>query len=221
MDDSPDEVKIIQLDDYREGSETTSIEFGNKDSDWDDQDSIRVPGGTKKQIRWIRVREFYMKNQDVNLSQLAAKFKISVGSISKKAAEEDWKNKRKTYYLQTSQALEENHADMLVKHRLDHASLTGGVVSIIQDIIDEIKEHGFVKSDGSPITSSMTKVEIANTLAMAAFKASEGDRLNLGLKPGDTAAQEVKDQTLEILQRELVPEKIPVNNEGRALGTAS
>jgi len=236
MDDdsfSGDDKKVIQLDDYRnDGPEIgadsepqePSGDFGDPIPQEEDFDYVREPGKGKnghRPIRWLRVREFYMKNQDVNFSQVAAKYGIALGNLCSRARKEDWKNKRRVYYLETSQLLDANHADLLVKHRLEHANVTGGVIRILQAIVNEIEKEGFLKADGSEITSTMTRVEIASTLALAALKASEGDRLNLGLKPGETSSEEAKDSTLIIETRELVPEKVPVNQEGRALKDAS
>jgi hypothetical protein len=88
MDDSfssPGDDKVIQLDDYRNGYDGPEIgadsepqepsgDFGDPIPQEEDFDYVREPGKGKnghRPIRWLRVREFYMKGKERRLEKQA------------------------------------------------------------------------------------------------------------------------------------------------------
>lgn len=186
-----------------------------------EEETVVYFGKVQKKVNWLKVRTFYIMNPDVNITQTAKKFGLSITGVHKKATKEGWKDLRAANYSGSQEILEDQIADKIVQARIQHSIMTGGVVRILQKLVNEIETYGFVKADGSEITSTMTKAEILLSLSNAAMKASEADRLNLGLKPGDVGDDEHKETTLEIIQRTLSPEKIKVNEEGRVLDSDS
>lgn len=175
-------------------------------------------GGGRKGINWLAVRTYYVTNPEATHEECSKRFGVSVRSVESHASKEGWAEQRSGQLREADKQLRDANAGKIAENRVLHCKVTGGALRILEKIITEIERNGFVKADGTAVESSMSKIEMASALSVAVHRASEADRLNLGIKPGESSTAEQDDEPgIAIEQRRLEPKQIDVDPEGRAV----
>ena len=73
-----------------------------------------------QQIAWQKVYAFYLSNEKISYSDCASKFNISIDSVKKKGAEENWTNKKLQVLQSARQIIESKSAELLAKRNEEH-----------------------------------------------------------------------------------------------------
>lgn len=92
---------------------------------------------TPKTINWDKARAYYLSGADVNLSDVARKFKVSRQTVSKYSVSGKWSEQKLTINQQVEEAFTETLAKMAIDARLQQATVGNAFLEMAQEALLE------------------------------------------------------------------------------------
>lgn len=76
-----------------------------------------------QQIDWQAVYSYYISNEKISYSDCASRFNISIDSVKKKGAENDWTNKKQQIMQAALNLTEQRTISEIAKRNAEHAKI--------------------------------------------------------------------------------------------------
>lgn len=149
----------------------------------------RSKGGPRG-INWLAVRTFYFSAPTVTYADCSKRFDVSERNVARKAVSEHWRELREQHIIEAGEQLRDVAVEEVAQALRAHTKATGGLLGLVQKLIDDIETNGYRKADGEDVTSTMSQVNILLTLSHATARAVEVDRSVRGLKEGEASSNE-------------------------------
>jgi hypothetical protein len=178
----------------------------------------RKRGGPKRD-NWIAVRTAYIVNR-WPAQRCAEHFDMDVTTIRKRASKEGWTAERHALTTSADRVAIERareHVDSIAASHVDATNRVIALADRIADRVDAALDKLERDESGDDFATLRRVVEVFDRYADGVSKALAVNREVRGLRSGDASEKDENRAGIRIERRILTPEKIPIDEEGRAV----